>query len=528
MGTTLAILEALIPGAVRRGDATIGDVSDDSRAAGAGMAFCALGGRNADGHEYAAAAVAAHTPALIVERFLDLPVSQLRVPNVRRALGTIAAAVHEWPSERLRLIAITGTDGKTTTAHFVEQCLAAQNRRTGSIGTVAAGAAGRKLPSHATTPEAPELHRLLAAMAADGVEDVVMEVSSHGLDLGRVSGLSFDVAVFTNLSPEHLDHHKTMSRYWDAKSRLFDQAQSRFAVIGVDDEWGARLSSIVDIPHITFGRTPHADAVIEAITTDLTGTTALVRWRGEQFRLTTVVPGEVNALNATAAFLAANALGVPSEQAIRALASAPGVPGRFERVAEGQPFLVVVDYAHTAASLTALVRTARSVVSRTNRVIVVLGARGGRYRDKRAALGRAAAVSDLVIITTDSPGGEDPAAIAGDILRGCSTTTGGKTTVELDRGAAIRLAISLARPGDAVLIVGRGHEQYYEVGNTRIALDDRETARAVLKALWPPARAESEVPATVLPFRLREARAAVDVVWTAARSGAGSRERPDE
>jgi UDP-N-acetylmuramoyl-L-alanyl-D-glutamate--2,6-diaminopimelate ligase len=477
------MLAKLVPGSVQRGDAAVGGISCDSRLAGPGVLFCALPGRWADGHEFAGQAVTAGASALVVERFLDLPVAQLRVPSVRAALGPLSGAVHGWPSRRLRLAAVTGTDGKTTTAHLLERCLAASGRRTGSIGTIASKISDRTIPSGATTPEAPELHRLFAEMVRSDVQDVAMEVSSHGLDLGRVDGLFFEVAVFMNLSPEHLDHHQTMERYWQAKAGLFDSSRAKVGVVCVDDEWGERLASEATLPVVTFGRTGKADAVIEAVDTDLEGTRVHLRWRRQRLRLSTVIPGTVNADNATAAYLAARALGVRGETAGRALAHAPAVPGRFETIDAGQPFLVVVDYAHTAAALTALIDTARRLTRPASRVVLVVGARGGRYKDKRAAVGRAAAGSDLVVITTDSPGSEDPAAIADQLLDGCAQVAGARTILELDRETAIRLAIASALPGDIVLIVGRGHERSYERGREQIELDDREAARAALNSI---------------------------------------------
>ena len=472
----------MVPGSVRRGEASVVDLTSDSALAGPGVAFCALQGRHADGHEYAAQAVAAGTAALIVDRFLDLPVSQLRVPSVRAALGPLSAAIHGWPSRRLRLAAVTGTDGKTTTAHLIERCLAASGRRTGSIGTIAIKISDRTIASRATTPEAPDLHRLFAEMVQSGVQDVAMEVSSHGLDLGRVAGLSFTVAVFMNLSPEHLDYHATMERYWETKAQLFHSPRSHFGVIRIDDEWGEKLAATATLPLVTFGRARKADVVIEDVETDLNGTKVQLRWHRQRLKLFTVIPGIVNADNVTAAYLAARAMGVASEEATRALAQAPAIPGRFELIDTGQPFLVVIDYAHTAAALKALIDTARRVTGPSSRVIIVLGARGGRYRDKRTTLGRTAAGSDLVVITTDSPGTEDPATIANDLLDGCNKVTGSRTIIELDRETAINLAMALARPGDAVLIVGRGHERYYERGNQHLELDDREAARAALAA----------------------------------------------
>jgi UDP-N-acetylmuramoyl-L-alanyl-D-glutamate--2,6-diaminopimelate ligase len=480
--TRLSSLSALIPEAECRGDATLVDLSCDGRQVGPGVAFCALAGRYADGHDYAEQAVAAGAAALVVERFLDLDVPQLRVPDVRSALGPLAGVVHGWPDRQLRLAAVTGTDGKTTTAHLLERCLAAGGRRTGSIGTVGTRVAGRVTASRATTPEAPDLNRLLARMVRAGVQDVAMEVSSHGLDLGRVAGLSFAVSVFTNLSPEHLDHHRTMERYWTAKARLFEPEISRYAVIGVDDEWGERLAAASSVPTVTYGRTRGADVVITDVDTDLDGTRVRLRWGRRRIELSTRTPGAVNASNATGAYLAALALGVDEELAVRGLAEAPRVPGRFDVVDVGQPFLVVIDYAHTAAALAALIETARSLVDPGGRVIVVVGARGGRYRQKRAAIGSVASRADLVVVTADSPGPEDPAVIADEILAGVHVNST-SPVVELDRGSAIAAAIGVARPGDAVLIVGRGHERYYERGRDRIELDDRVAAHAAIERL---------------------------------------------
>ncbi|MHB1775633.1 MAG: UDP-N-acetylmuramoyl-L-alanyl-D-glutamate--2,6-diaminopimelate ligase [Acidimicrobiales bacterium] len=473
-------LAEAVPGAELTADAVVGDLAYDSRRTRPGSLFFALPGRHRDGHDHAAAAVAGGASAVVVERPLDLPVPQLRVPSTRRALAAIAAAFYGHPSERLTVVGVTGTNGKTTTCTVLRHCLDAAGVPAGQVGTIGARFGTTSLPTSLTTPEAPDLQKTLFEMATAGVSAVAMEASSHGLDQGRLDGVKFEVGIFTNLSREHLDYHGTMARYWRAKRRLFEPDRCRRALVGVDDEWGRRMAADVSVPVLTFGFAPEADVRISADERGLDGLKIVLRGDDEVVSLTTRIVGRVNAANVAAAFLAARQLGVPADRAAAGIAGADPPPGRFEVVGPGHPLLVVVDYAHTPDALAALLGTARRLAD--GRVTVVLGARGHRDRGKRPLLGRASAAADRVVLTTDSPADEPVASIIEAIHRGLREVGHPAVVVEPDRRAAIETAVGDAAPGDVVLIVGRGDEQFQHIGEATVRLDDREAALEALGA----------------------------------------------
>ncbi len=484
MTIALSALASFLEGSQRYGEATIEGISHDSRRMEPGWIFCATRGNRGDGHLHAAEAIANGASALLVEKVLSFDIPQITVPNVRAALGPAAAAVEGWPIQKLRSVGITGTDGKTTTSYLLEGILAAHGWTTGLVGTVETRIAGRGSPSTLTTPEAPDLQRHLAAMVKDDVDAVVMEVSSHGIDQQRVDGIRFDVAVFTNLFAEHLDYHGTIEHYWATKAKLFEPSRAAAGVVGVDGEWGQRLAYQAAIPTKTFGRSPEADLEIREVRATLEGTTLVGTCRAggpKWIQLWSPMVGGFNAYNMAAAYLAALTLGVPADVAEEGLAACSKVPGRFEQVDEGQPFLVVVDYAHTPDALGGLIATARDLAS--GKVIVVVGARGGRDRLKRPRTGRAAAQADMAILTTDSPGFEDPSHIARELLIGTFDVPERHVVIELDRAAAIAMALQAAGPGDAVLIVGRGHERSRHLGEQEVPFDDRNASREVLRNL---------------------------------------------
>ncbi len=478
----LAELRSVVPRARLVGDASviIRDVTLDSRGVVPGALFCATRGSRFDGHDFAADAVARGAVALMVQRELALDVPQLIVPSVRHALGRVATEFFGRPSERLDLVGITGTNGKTTTSYFIESILRQAGRRTGLIGTIEARFGASNRPSVFTTPEAPELARLLRQMVDDGVDSVVMEVSSHGIDQHRIDGTRFRIGVFTNLSPEHLDYHGTIEQYFATKAQLFQPERTKQAVIGTDTEWGRRLAQQVLIPSVTYGPDPHSDYRVDEIAYDTRGTAFTLRAGQRRWRLRVPIYGIHNAFNAAAAVAVAEALGIADEAIAVGLEECHQVAGRFQRIDEGQPFTVVVDYAHTPDSVLALIVTARRL-SPEGRVILVAGARGRRDRLKRPELGRAAATADVAILTADNPGDEDPGDIVAQLLAGTLDVVHKEILVELDRKAAIEHAIAIARPHDTVLIVGRGHEQTFRVGQQVFVLDDREAAREALR-----------------------------------------------
>lgn len=474
----LSRLATAVPHRGLSGEATVNGVAYDSRKVSPGYLFFALHGVHTDGHDHAAAAVAAGASALVVEHPLDLSVPQLVVPSVAAAIGPLAAAYYGRPSDRLATVGVTGTNGKTTICTVLRQVLDAAGIPAGQIGTVGSHFLGRSVPTTLTTPQAPDLQEALWEMAEAGVRAVAVEASSHGLDQGRLDGIAFDVGIFTNLDREHLDYHLTMERYWEAKATLFDPARCRTAIVGVDGKWGRRLAERLEVPAVTFGSRTRADVQVEAEERGLAGLEVTLSGHGEGVTLTSPLVGLVNVENVAAAYLAARHLGVSAHDAAAGIAVASPPPGRFELVDGGQPFLVVVDYAHTAEALTALIATARRLSS--GRVTVVLGARGGRDPGKRPLVGRAAATADRVVLTADSPGEEPVDQIIQAVYRGVLEGGGVSTTVEPDRRTAIDLAVSSSEPGDVVLIVGRGHEQYQHFGERTVLLDDRVAAREAL------------------------------------------------
>jgi UDP-N-acetylmuramoyl-L-alanyl-D-glutamate--2,6-diaminopimelate ligase len=468
----MQLLEVLAAARGLMGDATtrvLGDaevevlaVTHDSRQVRPGTLYCCVPGTRFDGHDFAARAVDAGAVALLCERPLDLDVPQVVVGSVRQAMGPVAAASLGVPSAALDVIGITGTNGKTTTAGLVASILGAAGRTCGVIGT---------LTGARTTPEGPDLQRTFATLAGEGADAVAVEVSSHALDLHRVDGTRFRIAVFTNLSQDHLDFHGTMEAYFAAKARLFRPELSDLAVLNRDDVHGRLLADTATIDVVTFS--------LEDVTELVLGPEgSTFRWQGLDLRVP--LPGRFNASNALAAATVARELGVDGEAIVAGLASAGVVAGRFERIDEGQPFLAAVDYAHTPDGLRQLLGSARELTE--GRVIVVFGAGGDRDPAKRPLMGAAAAeLADLVVLTTDNPRSEDPAAIMASVERGMEHPT--DLRIEPDRAAAIALAVREAGPGDVVLVAGKGHETTQIIGDVVTPFDDRDVLRAALRAL---------------------------------------------
>ena len=454
-------------------DVEISDLAYDSRAVRPGTLFFCVPGFTSDGHDFAPRAVENGAVALVVERPLELGVPEVRVDSVRAAMAPAAAAFNGDPTSELDVVGVTGTNGKTTTAFLVRALLEAAGRQTGLLGTVTSVVGGEERAVVRTTPEAIDLQRDFAEMRAGGDVACAMEVSSHALELRRADAIHWAVAIFTNLTQDHLDFHPTMEDYFTAKRRLFE-AGPRAAVINVDDPYGRRLAA--ELPEaITFGiGSPDAGLRATDVAFALTGSTFTV----DGLDLRTPLPGRFNVLNALSAMAAARALGVADDVSAEALATAGRVPGRFEPVDAGQPFAVLVDYAHTPDSLENVLRAAREIARR--RVIVVFGAGGDRDRGKRPLMGRAArALADLVVVTSDNPRSENPEAIIAEIKAGTGNGPGVETMV--DRRAAIARAVAAAEEGDVVVIAGKGHEQGQEFeGGRKIPFDDVTVAREAL------------------------------------------------
>ena len=474
----LSLLAAVVDGSEVRGEAStpVRGLSLRSDDVVPGDLFFCVPGRRADGHDFAPAAADAGAAALAVERWVDVALPQVRVPAVRPAMGPMAAAFHGDPSRELAIVGITGTNGKTTTTYLLESVFRAAGRMPGVIGTTGVRVDGRPVPFPRTTPEAPDLQRLLRAMVEDRVAAVAMEVSSHGLDQGRVDGTHFACAVFTNLSQDHLDYHPTMEAYFQAKALLFDPARTAAAVVNADDAWGRRLADRVPRT-ITYGL--EADADLRAIDVVVDGDGCRFAVAGRRVR--TPLRGRFNVWNCLAALAAARTVDIDDATAIAGIEAVTGVPGRVERVDVGQPFLVLVDYAHTPDGVANVLRAARPLAD--GRLIVVLGCGGDRDRAKRPLMGEAAtSLADLAVVTSDNPRSEDPAAIIAEIEPG-ARAGGGAYVVEPDRRAAIRAALGAAGPGDVVVIAGKGHETGQEFADRTVPFDDRDVAREELRAL---------------------------------------------
>jgi len=443
-----------------------------------GALFFCVPGFTADGHDFAPDAVKRGAVALVCERPLGLGVPEVQVESVRAAMGPAASRFYGDPSHELDVVGITGTNGKTTTAFLVREVLEAAGIQTGLLGTVKRVVGGVEEQVERTTPEAIDLQADFARMLAEGDRACAMEVSSHALELGRASGIGFACKVFTNLTQDHLDFHADMEAYYLAKRRLFDEPGP--AVVNLDDAYGRRLADELG-DAITYGvEAEAADYRARDVTFDVAGAAFAVDTPDGTLELTTRLPGLFNVQNALAALAAARVLGVEAEVAVRGLAGAGRVPGRFEPVEEGQAFGLLVDYAHTPDSLENVLRAARGITQ--GRLHVVFGAGGDRDRGKRPLMGEVAArLADRVIVTSDNPRSEDPESIVDQVMEG--TTDASLVEREPDRRRAIARAVHTAEPGDVVVVAGKGHEQGQEFeGGRKEPFDDIAVAREALRA----------------------------------------------
>ena len=459
--STAGLLEDLI------GDpaAEVSSVTMDSRRVAPGSLFACVPGATADGHLFAAAALAEGAGALLCERPLAVSAPQIVVRSVRRALGPVCHVVYGRPSDDLLVAAVTGTNGKTTTCTFLQAIFDANGWPATTIGT---------LTQRRTTPEAPELHALLADWRRGGGRAVAMEVSSHALDQHRTDSVRFEAGVFTNLTPEHLDYHLTMDAYFESKARLFEPGRTGVAVVNVADPWGARLAERVRAGGDRLATFTPDDA--EDLRLSPAG--SAFRWRGREVSVR--VGGVFNVANALAAATCADALGVPADAIAGGLGSIETVAGRFQVVDAGQPFTVIVDYAHTPDGLAKVLEAARQICG--GRLIAVFGAGGDRDREKRPLMGAAAAtLADLVLVTSDNPRSEDPDVIIRQVLSGADGAANVRS--EPDRAAAIATALATASADDVVVIAGKGHEKGQEIGGRVLPFDDVEVAERALKRI---------------------------------------------
>ena len=451
----------------------------DSRQVVEGGLFFCVTGMESDGHDFAAAAVEAGAQALVCERRTGLGVTEVLVPDTRQAMASVAAAFNGHPTRDLKVAGITGTNGKTTTAFLLHDILESSGIHCGLMGTVKQLVGGVEEPVVRTTPESVDLQATFRRMEDAGDEACVFEVSSHALVLGRCDSIAFDLAVFTNLTQDHLDFHSDMEDYFAAKRLLFE-AGPETSVVNIDDPYGQRLAA--DFDAVTYSAAgAAADYSAFDISFDAGGAAFSVESEHGVLAVRTGLPGHFNVANALAALAGAIALGVEPAEAVASLSEAGRVPGRFEPIDAGQPFAVLVDYAHTPDSVENVLRAARDITP--GRLIVVVGAGGDRDRAKRPLMGRAGSLlADHTVVTSDNPRSEEPEAIIDDILEGITDRS--QVTVEADRSEAIRLAVAMARPGDTVVIAGKGHEQGQEFENGRkIPFDDREVATSHLREL---------------------------------------------
>jgi len=472
------VIAALAPvDVLRRAPVEITDLAYDARAAGPGSLFFCVPGTTSDGHDFAAEAIASGAVALVVERPLELDVPQLVVENARSAMAVAADEVFGRPTEELQVAAVTGTNGKTTTAFLLYSILASAGRRPGLLGTIESRVGGERRPAIRTTPEAIDLQRAFREMLDVGDRSCAMEATSHGSELGRLDRVRFSVLVFTNLTQDHLDFHGTIERYFDAKRRLFTERRPP-AAVNVGDSYGRRLADeLRELGHdrlLTFGFADDSELRPEELELGPSG----ARFRAGGLDLETRLRGRFNVENVLGALAAGRLLGLPDDAIVRGIAELRGVPGRFEAVDEGQPFTVLVDYAHTPDSLENVLRTARDLTQ--NRLVCVFGCGGDRDRGKRPLMGRIAAeLADVAIVTSDNPRSEEPDAIIAEIVEGA----GGGVEIEPDRREAIARAIEGAREGDVIVIAGKGHEQGQQFRDRTVPFDDREVAREALRRL---------------------------------------------
>jgi UDP-N-acetylmuramoyl-L-alanyl-D-glutamate--2,6-diaminopimelate ligase len=447
-------------------DAAITDVTHDSRQVSVGTLFCCVDGENEDGHAFAQQAIRSGATALLVDHVLPIDAPQVVVRDVRMSMGLMAAALRNFPSTRMHVVGITGTNGKTTTAHLLAEILRTHGWKTEVIGT---------LTGSRTTPESTDLQRLLSEFEGNRVEAVVMEVTSHALELYRVAGTSFEVSLFTNLSQDHLDFHLTMEKYFSAKAKLFTNEYSARGVVNRDDVHGQLLLDTMTIDSMSFGMSDVTHVHMDA---------RRLEFNIDGVHMRAHVGGQFNVMNSLAAVSAARALGVSLTEIAEGLSRATAVPGRFESIDAGQQFDVIVDYAHTPDALERVLDSSRSLMSETGKLVVVFGCGGDRDMEKRQPMGEiAGAKADVVILTSDNPRSESGAEIALQINAGVQASDSHKVLcTELDRRAAIGMAFSIAQAGDVVVIAGKGHESTQTIGTDVFPFNDAQVARELLGA----------------------------------------------
>lgn len=490
----LAALEGHVAILEQRGalDRSVTSVTDDSRMVASGSLFIAVKGERADGHRFVAQAAQAGAAAVIAQETTEVgALPFVRVSDSRKAVGLIGSRFYGDPSARLSMVGVTGTNGKTTTTFLCKALLEGIGRQVGLIGTVAYQIGEETIPASHTTPGALELQQLLMKMTQAGLNSVVMEVSSHALSMDRTAGCEYDTAVFTNLTQDHLDYHRTMDEYFRAKLRLFTslgngKKTGQRAIVNMDDLRGSEIRTACRVPVWGYAVKGRADLKAEHVRLSMNGSTFTAATPAGTFAVESRLVGEHNIYNLLGAIGVALHAGASCDQVREAVAHVANVPGRFERVFAGQDFTVVVDYAHTEDALVRLLTAAQAL--KTHRILTLFGCGGDRDRGKRPKMGRAAVEgSDIVILTSDNPRTEDPMAILQEVELGVREALKDRRQVQYhlvpDRREAIGMAVRLARPGDILLIAGKGHEDYQILGTNKVHFDDREVAREAIQQL---------------------------------------------
>lgn len=473
------------------GTNTVSNITADSREVQTNSLFICLPGAHVDGNTFIKQAVESGATAVLSEQAVEAPLSVavIIVPDVRIAMQAITAYFYDYPAHKMRMIGVTGTNGKTTTTHIVGHILREAGYHVGIIGTVHILIDDESYPIHNTTPDVVDLQRVLFTMYNKGITHVVMEVSSHALAMNRVAGCEFDTAVFTNLTQDHLDYHKTFQNYLAAKAKLFQMVSAagqnktgKTAVVNIDDPYGQDILAVCTCPTITYSAQKEADLAAIDLRIQAKSSEFIINGSFGQIKLNMPITGLFNVYNTLAAIGAAQAEGVAIETILKGLASFHAVPGRFELVEEGQDFAVVVDYAHTPDGLENILTTAKALTKK--RIIAVFGCGGDRDKTKRPIMGSLGAkYADVVVVTSDNPRTEDPEQIVAEVAAGVEAALrpGKKYEVIVDRRKAIERAIAIAQTGDIILIAGKGHENYQILKEKTIHFDDREVARQTLK-----------------------------------------------
>lgn len=469
----------------------IAHIQYDSRKIRQGDLFIAIRGIESDGHKFIEQAITRGAKVVVVEDDAALPdsfflhsgVVKIVVPNCRIALSQLSSNYFDHPAAKMKMIGVTGTNGKTTTTHLIKSILEMNGEKTGLIGTIQYSIDDKILPATHTTPESLELNELLDRMARAGCSSVVMEVSSHALHQHRVNNIGFKAGVFTNLTQDHLDYHGTMNEYFRAKMILFENLSSdSWAIVNVDDEWGLKLTKLTNAKMITYGTS--ASAIVEGrnISSSISGLKFSIIYEGKETLIESRLIGNFNVSNILAAYSVGIALGIPQKTICTALCSIKNVPGRFERIVSRKGWTAVIDYAHTPDAIEKALHAIHNVFDKNNRgrIITVFGCGGNRDRGKRPKMGYiASSLSDITIITSDNPRNENPDLIINEIYEGIKS--GSKVYRELDRRKAILMALDMGQSGDVVLIAGKGHEDYQVIRDEKIFFSDRQIVEEYIR-----------------------------------------------